>query len=220
MMSMPFQSSGDPWEPNVVLNWNDVGLEDFLPYAMGYRQAAEILWQANERLRMGSFADFEIPPLIYLFRHSVELGIKNALLKSRAIARLNGQKPQYDNWVLQTHDLAGLWVELTNALSAIAAEDFLPSVAAMTSHTAVLDEFDRIDKGSYSFRYPTRKDGSLSLPQHFQFSLQNTVPAVNSLAAHLEALGHEIAEWMDDVVQDYISMNGMPSFDVYPQLKP
>jgi hypothetical protein len=43
-----FQPSTDPGVGNAVLDWEEVGIEDFLTYAMGYREPAEAIGEQRK----------------------------------------------------------------------------------------------------------------------------------------------------------------------------
>jgi len=93
-------------------------------------------------------------PVVFCYRQYIELALKDML----AVHGKQVVPKILPNW--KDHGLLPLWrsyKKLIDAtLSEISAID-LPEVIAVD---ACIEEFDRVDTGSYTFRYPTDKQGN------------------------------------------------------------
>lgn len=92
-------------------------------------------------------------PVVFCYRQYIELALKDMIAEHGL--QLDPQiKP---DWV--DHALTPLWTSYKKLIDATLLEttvDELPGVAAME---ALIKEFDRVDVGSYTFRYPTDTKG-------------------------------------------------------------
>jgi hypothetical protein len=205
-------------EANVVLNWDPDGLSDLLPYAIGYRQAAERLWEDLEPRAGGAFADYEVLPLIFLLRHSIELGLKFATLTARGIQRLSGEQTPFDDRLLDSHNLEYLWGQLRSTLTTVQGARTVKDLDALRP---VMLTLHRYDQGSFAFRYPIKKDATLSLPENFRFSMLNTIPNLVALAVAVEGIGHALDEQGSFVMQEYVDAHGArPPEVAFPRFAP
>ena len=218
MASRAFAPANDGGD--AVLNWDEAGITDLLPYSIGYRQAAEAIWvELGPRVSRGQFAEFEVCPPIYMLRHSIELGLKNAVLHVRAADRLQGGSTPDDDLVLSRHRLKPLWDDLLPRIPRVGADRACPTSANLLQHADLISQIELIDPDSYVFRYPITKNAALSLGQHFRFSPSATVVALVGLAATLENFGHEVGDWLDQVLDAYVAQHGHPTEGILPRLK-
>lgn len=62
---------------NFVISWTGDAKNDFGVFAKGYISAAEQL--ANLLLQAPRFSDYEAYPVIFLYRHALELSLKHVV---------------------------------------------------------------------------------------------------------------------------------------------
>jgi hypothetical protein len=139
----------DDWQNNAMLGSTHFPMD---LYAAGYKDAADGLLFALEERRASP--DSVIYPLVFLYRQGLELELKLILPLAR---RLAGQPGKKDH----RHGLMPLWRELRCLLESFDAPDADKEVSAIEEFIQQLDE---VDPGSYAFRYPTTKQGEVSLP--------------------------------------------------------
>jgi hypothetical protein len=203
---------------NAVLSFDPQGINDFQAYGMAYRDAALEIWESlGPRARRGAFADMEFVPVLFLLRHSMELTLKYAALHARAVLRLHGGNPPYDDDLLSTHHLIALYDHAVQALRRAPGAHLCPSVAMLPRFRPALTDLHRIDPGSYTFRYPVGKDARLALPQHFRFSSVNAIGQLVTASQVLVDLGHEVGEWWEWESQGYFDVHGRPQTPVLPR---
>src|SRR5690606_15637282 len=87
-----------------VLHFRDDPSLGFAIFAKGYRLAASTLTQSL--LSRPARPDYESYPVVFLYRHSLELYLKNVISKGARLARLRGQELQQK--MLYIHDLTKL----------------------------------------------------------------------------------------------------------------
>jgi hypothetical protein len=112
----------------------------------GYKRAADLL--VREATENRAMRDFLVYPIIFSYRHFLELSLKYVLA---TFGPFVGRAADWNE-----HDLAKLWpkvVEVMDAYSS-AEDEARPHVAACIA------EFAKIDERSMSFRYPTDRKGN------------------------------------------------------------
>lgn len=120
-------------------------------YATGYKRAADYL---VEQAASTHQQDFIIYPAMFLYRHYLELRLKEVLLALQAYFGLPRQIPPH-------HDLHRIWREVRPLMESAWGGD--ETIINNDAIEVRINEFDQIDKGSFSFRYPVTKDDIPSL---------------------------------------------------------
>ena len=151
-----FRSDRDMWSVNACMNPGDE-----FPYREGYRRGARQLieYVCSENRDQ----DFLVHPIIYLYRHHVELVLKRLLPLAADLAGEElSEKCSRD---LDQHRIDELWNNLKPFLKkekirkhcgvAIAADDF----AGISSY---IQQLSKIDPDAQAFRYSHRKTGEAS----------------------------------------------------------
>ena len=134
----------------------------FATYLFSYEQAVELLY--GEVATGKQTAEMVGPPLVFLMRHSLELGYKYTVFE---LYRLNPSDYGPDDFNRSvdrfSHTLSKWHRELKDAYEKIAerfevSDDERADFANHYEKTRVgMEEFERLDKGSYSFRFPIEK---------------------------------------------------------------
>lgn len=105
----------------------------FLQYAEVYKEAVEAL--LNELQARGLLHDYQPLPMLFLFRHYIELQLKGLIA--------------YNNGTVETiHDLATLLDKLKR----------LDSGVHLPYCSDIIPRLQKLDAGSDTFRYPLSKD--------------------------------------------------------------
>lgn len=176
--------------PDSALWRLDADLE-FIPgkditYRVGYRRAGRILveWVASHGEQ-----DFLVFPICHAYRHHVELTLKELIwLGCNVVEREPTARER--ELSIGTHNLQALWtaykrisleVETMTATAEIVKED-------KDGIDSYIDQLDAIDAGSFSFRYPRRKDGMDSIQSVQKINLGRFSEHMEKLCTYLE--GH------------------------------
>ncbi|WP_418120762.1 hypothetical protein [Variovorax sp. 350MFTsu5.1] len=149
---------------NVLLNWRASAPEDVVAYAVAYRGAAHVLSDALEGRGDTVQIDHDACPIVFLYRHAIELYLK-AMLYRIASMSVDGQAlRQLLPRLWREHSLAKLLDMAQPVLAAMREKLPLALRAFDEEELQFLSELDRIDPGSYAFRYPVASTGGPSLP--------------------------------------------------------
>jgi hypothetical protein len=148
---------------NAVLNWAKEPTADVIAYARSYRTAANRLRRMEEEREFGEI-DHDACPILFLFRHSLELYLKAMICRAALISVSEQELPEVLPRLWREHSLLRLLAMAEPVLQTL-ARSLLPALRFV--HEGVLEvveEMDRLDPGSYTFRYPVTANGSASLP--------------------------------------------------------
>jgi hypothetical protein len=149
---------GEDWRFNACVGHNG-GLLGFCSMGKGYFRSAELL--SDHVISTGFEMDLLIYPIVFNYRHGIELYLKGFLVKIRTIN--NGSVNNFFD-----HYLPVKWVEirqfiLDNDLNNKYTEDDEESNDSLVDIiNDVIEDFSKYDPDSYSFRYHISKKGSIN----------------------------------------------------------
>lgn len=144
-------SSADDWRFNACV---DFLFDDWDLYAQGYRKAGGILATRLAETG-GEEVDFLVYPLVFLFRHALELQLKSVIRWGRrALQKPSSEYPS-------GHKLFDFWGECR-----VLAEEFWPSGPStqLDEIEQTLKEFQKHDPIGQAFRYSTEVSGAQTKP--------------------------------------------------------
>lgn len=144
------QPGDDPFElPEDGEHHATIAEDDFSRFVLmmeGYRRSADALVeQAVVDFRE---ADFLIYPIVFLYRHALELNLKYII---NVYGRHVGVEP-----IWTSHDFEQLWPEFLRVLDGFGTDD--PDQADQIVG-GVIAEFGNVDPKSFSYRYPRDNRG-------------------------------------------------------------
>jgi len=149
-----FNMPTPPQNSCIYADWNG--------YRHAYKQAANILVSKCEE--DSSLLDRLIYPIFFLYRHSIELHLKEIFHFGKILGYLNSRFP--DN----KHDLKELWYKIKPAVLEVKrhseAYESEPITNEVIDNTyRLLKQISDIDSRSTSFRYSIDRSGNRSLPE-------------------------------------------------------
>ena len=173
----------EDWWMNACLNWYHDPTE---LYIVGYKEAADSLVDSIAN-RKGS-ADSLVFPIVFLYRHYVEIRLKSLLLDgSRLLDREHKQKPE--------HQLSKLWPKVRSILDELWPNEKGEDLEAMDS---LIAQFEEVDPRTTTFRYPKDFDGNNSLKLDApRVNLRNLAEVVGAMSIILEGSAGAISEYQD-----------------------
>ncbi len=182
-------SEGD-WETNAWVR----GATDYA-YAEGYRRAARML--ANDVIQNRWDTDFLVFPIVFLYRHNVELQLKNLIPRGAYLVR-HGLNEDDRKVLKSSHRLDQLWGVFEPILRALAGE-FGVTDDQIDAISSYIRQVHAVDEGSFSFRYMTNKAGADSIDKdklpHINIGV--LAEGMEKLTGYLFGLGeafHEAAQ--------------------------
>lgn len=176
---------------NALLNWSNHAPSDVISYAVSYRNAAHCLIASYESRGVGDI-DYGACPVIFLFRHAIELYLKAMVYR---LARLSVDDQEL-RLVLprlwREHSLMKVLIMAQPVLAAM--RDRLPLALRVIDEEErrFLSDLDCVDPGSYSFRYPVASTSGSALPGMFTTNIfvfaqmaDRTLDSINAICRHL-----------------------------------
>jgi hypothetical protein len=176
------------WRYNACVNWAGDATE---LYVDGYRMAA--LKLVGE---LGNDQDFLVYPIIFLYRHYLELRLKRLIELGEALA------PGEPAGVPKSHDLLQLWhlAEKHLRREYRTCSDWQSFKADLRAAKRLVDEFVRLDPGpsGTTFRYAREPNGRPTLPAHLiRINLRQFAAGMSHLAHFLDGAMYGLSAELD-----------------------
>ncbi len=181
-------------------------MEKFDSYAEAYHSAA---WRLFEKSSPDEVHDINACPVVFLYRHALELYLKEILINGHRILRLGGGPFLTETDILENgHKLFKLWQEIEELHEKLG----LTWQTDLDAEGAIIKEFSDVDQHSFGFRYPVKIDGDPTTQQNFRFSLRHFCCRMNQVLNRLEIMSGAMKEGLDaaseqavDTMSDQIS---------------
>ncbi len=173
---------GVDWQHNAMLNWSLFRAD---LYAFAYKDAADGLVEAMANRQVP--LDSGIYPLLFLYRHSLELQFKLTLNSARA---LTGKEPN----IYDKHPLMPRWSELRHLLKELGLERSDANANAVHEFIRQLND---ADPDSMAFRYATTKSGKGHLSDATHINIRHLREILNSVFVWLNGT----YSWMGEMGQ-------------------
>jgi len=140
----PLFSFGTDYLSNACINSYN---EPITLYSAGYKEAARRL--TERALNESGSIDILVFPIIFLYRHYLELKLKEIIL--------NGTDLLYSNPIITTgHSFSNLWNLANPLIEEVYKDEKDKEPLQLLKH--VINEFIKIDQNSIAFRYPLTVD--------------------------------------------------------------
>ena len=154
-------------------------------YILGYKKAADIL--VNHVLSTGCDQDTLVYPIVFLYRHYLELLVKN-IIENGAKYLDTEEKPQTN------HYLDTLWSKAKAIINKIWEEGESSQELEIDHYIA---EFIEIDKSSQAFRYHKNKEGKEFLELIEIINIQHFSDCINKISIYLEGVSAAIYHYLE-----------------------
>jgi hypothetical protein len=182
-----FQAAKD-WQHNACVN---PAITSTGTYAHGYLRAARLL--VENVVAGGTSVDTLVYPIVFNYRQYLELRLKDIVRRGRQLSRPYAKHDK-------THSLIASWLQVKDV---VAPDLAITCVAEFAFVDYVLADFDRLDSGSYTFRYATdRAQRSRSLPKGLQhINVRHFAAMIERVAEVLEGMTLTISvveDWADE----------------------
>ena len=187
-----FVDDGRP-HGTVILNWHNTPEREFTRIAEAFRVLAqEEVSRLSKNKGLGLheslIEDFRAYPIVFLYRHALELYLKAIILVGSDMLTLN-DRPKFERQKLfNTHNLNTLRQEVERVFAVYGWGWDLgnSNFRSVSDLQTIIGEFQKIDSGSYSFRYPVNREGKASLEEDFQFNVFKFASILDDLFPTLE----------------------------------
>lgn len=184
-------AEAEDWWMNACLDWYHDPTE---LYIVGYKEAADLLVNSVEQ-RKGT-ADSLIFPIVFLYRHYIELRLKSLLHDGRRLL-------DRDHKEKSEHQLSKLWPHVRDILNELWPDGDAKQIKAVDT---LIEQFEKADPRSTFFRYPKNFEGEKSVQLHTpRVNLRNLSEVVGAMSIILEGSAAAISEYQgykDDMQSD------------------
>lgn len=181
-------TEAEDWQYNARLHGSH---DKWDVYATGYKEAADILIERVLSDRM--WMDMLVYPIIYLYRHYLELRLKELVISG-------SQLLDEDAGNIHGHSLIYWWEKARKILEKIWPDD---ERADLDSVENCIRQFASKDSGSDNFRYPVNTKGEKTLDGLSLLNLRQFKEAMSRVAALLEGASAGILEYNSHVPDRY-----------------
>jgi hypothetical protein len=180
-------SSAPDWF-NACLNFAPTSWQ-WYAYAKGYKLAADLAVEHVAKTRQDQ--DIVIYPVVFLYRHYVELMFKSLIYDLGTLLRRPVKVPEH-------HDLHKIWQRCLPLLL-----DAVPSTTRGDAEAVgqYVEQFCKVDRASTAFRYPQDKAGGPSLPGLTHVNLANLREVIDRLYTFLDAASCAVGAGLDAMAE-------------------
>lgn len=168
---------------NVRFNFGSDPIRDLVPFAIGYRGAARALAAS---FAGDAYADYDGYPVLFLYRHSLELFLKAVVFRGAIAVGLVGLKGPNIPDLFSNHGLARLLPALRAIFRNMDWDFDATPIGTWAEFERTVRELDGIDPQSYAFRYPITTTGHTHLPPDFTINIPNFAATMDVILDYLE----------------------------------
>lgn len=170
-------------------------------FGLGYREAARTLVR---RLAAEGYGDYDGYPILYLYRHSLELYLKAVVYRGAGLCGLLTGEELDTTKLFEHHELSRLLAP-TKAILAAMKWDLRPAgFDSFEEFQDFIQTLDKIDPKSYAFRYPVDRAGRVSAQQPRTISVLAFAETCDPLLVYLEGAVDALEErWQFAAEADY-----------------
>ena len=179
----------------VVLNWHKNPEGEFGYFAEAFHLVAKDAVSALRQnphfgLHGSMLEDFRTYPVVFLYRHALELYMKAVILVGAPMLRIKGMTGVDRKRILTTHSLDVLRRNLEQVFKAYewGWDMDIPHFRSLEDFQQTVAELHAIDARSHAFRYPIDTKGSASLASHFRFDIFEFCGILDSLFPMLDSV--------------------------------
>jgi len=186
---------------NVVFNFRGRAINDLSAFAAGYHEAGKTLVSKMESA--AGYRDYEGYPILFLYRHALELYLKAIVYRGAQLLGLISDKKRNTEKLLTSHKLTQLLPTIEAIFRVAELEwDFeLIGLRSFDDFADLIKEIEKIDPQSYCFRYPVDTTGEAALPQHFVVNVVTFGKKMDSVLELLSGAVTGLQDHWDDTAE-------------------
>jgi hypothetical protein len=206
-------------QKNVVLNYRNDPENEFIDYAQAYQEAADKLFDLFDSTL--GYSDLDALPIIFLYRHAVELCLKAIILNlkkivefqtwyivnvdNQGVKKIDKKTEDFISHLkVTTHDLKQLKDLATRIINECRThnEKFFEYIGEqLNNSTEELNLLIKLDSVSDKFRYPLDKTGNACFEKHQIIDLPRQVNILHELLTKLGYI-NAILEYEYDNIEE------------------
>jgi hypothetical protein len=163
---------------------------EFGYYGSGFLEAARTVARSFAKRR--ARRQIDIVPVLFLYRHSIELLAKAVILSGNELMRARGSGQSEDQILARfrhsRHRLLPLLDSITEVFEGVGWQWYWPktTIASLEDTRRVIEELDALDPDSFSFRYPATLRGERAVPSCYLIGQGTILQVLDDLAESLD----------------------------------
>jgi len=184
---------------NVVLNFGNSPEDELAPYAGAFHEAAQVLVHKMEISH--GYSDLDACPIVFLYRHALELYCKAIVLAGNDLMRILGKKCPIASNAIWHHKIGTLLPAMGEIFRAVnwEWEKGLGGFDSFQQLKTFISEIESIDPNSDAFRYPIKRTGEATMPKNFLFNVIDYAEKMDKLLDLLDGAAMGIGAMFDDI---------------------
>ncbi len=176
-----------------VTSWNHLGEESRRAYRQGYLKAVILLVDHLEKEALAT--DFwskasVIYPIMYLYRHHIEISIKDIVALARSFTWVGAANPKRLG-----HSLVDLWKEFLGYVEMLQGKEAACQIDAL--HGAVIGKLHAIDPSGDRFRYPVNLSGEAQFQMNMEVDILDIKENASRFHDSISELDHDFRALID-----------------------
>ena len=188
------RSASNATRDRTALNWKAVPQQEFFFYARSFHNAAKNL-AGSAQLDGNSVAAFDVCPVVFMYRHALELHLKALVLGDGS--NFLATKPDRLS-IYKTHSLSWLAQFVCQIVTALKWEKEFKcaGIENLADFKAFIEEVSSVDPGAGRFRCLIRAEGEHSDPGR-PVSVRELVAKMDALLGLLDVTADALAATWD-----------------------
>jgi hypothetical protein len=181
---------------NVVLNFTGRPKQELGLQGEAYHRAGKLL--VNDFKSQKAYSDLDAYPIVFLYRHALELLFKAVLTLGNGLAAALPEPALKTENLYTDHALVRHLPRMKQIFEAVGWNDAWEQAGFKEDEfEAIVAEFERVDPGSFTFRYTMRKDGTASIDSHFTFAPEEFAEKLDRVLEILSGACSGLEEYLD-----------------------
>ncbi len=187
---------------NFEIGFTGRGIRELTIWGKGYWNAAQTI--TEKLLSDGHFPDYSCYPVIFNYRHAIELYMKGIIYDTVLISTFENKENLIET-LIKSHKLLMIFEKLKRILIGLFPDDS-SLIAAIDEIAIIVKEIEEIDNDSFSFRYPIDNSGRniFSGPlimniNAIRFACDTTLEKLDSISFMIEHIRSDISEIISEI---------------------
>jgi len=188
------------WDGNNFTDWDGNSfpymvenvIESTPYFAEGFHQAGQAV---VARLReMEAWPDYEALPVVFLYRHAVELALKGIVWNGDEIAGRLGKPLSGSGGPQKGEHRLGPILKHVDHVQSVFVLHWLNEKITWDQTKDVINDLDAVDPGSFAFRYPMKRNGAPSQSAEFGFNVYEFATMLDPVLDGLRDWAYELED--------------------------
>lgn len=182
---------------SVVFNFMGNPASEFSVYGSAFWRGGRRLAQSLASVQ--GYRDLDACPIVFLYRHALELYMKAIVRRGKSLLSIAGKKLQIPPQALEQHALPPLVGPVRTIFTHVGwLSRSQPEGRRMfREFEKMARDVSRLDSGSYTFRYPVNKKNKASVSHHFGFNVLEFAEQVERAVRFLDGAAAGLEEEWD-----------------------